>query len=176
MVTVELLIILQLHDKPFPIKFLLKCEPCCVASVSPPAIQATLTTYKSSMISTKSEVFTLPIRQNSAKSVNGVNPKKNNSELYSHNLGSSDITDDWIRIFGSYSGTQTSQTALPAFGETFKIYSSNTEENSASHVKVEECSGHADTRSKRLATILPGVIRHTSHPDRSLAYYYSDRG
>ena len=32
-----------------------------------------------------------------------------------------------------------------------------------SPAKVEECSGHAEKRSKRIGTILPGVIRHTSH-------------
>ena len=134
------------------------------------------------MFSTKSEVFTLPIRQNS---VNSVKTNKNEIEQHSHNLSSSDITDDWIRIFGSYSGTQTSQTALPAFGETFQNTSSNCTKNQempASHGRVGNCSGHVDNRvghvdrtSATLATILPGVIRHTSQPERLLAYYYTDR-
>ena len=103
----------------------------------------------------------------------------NLTELSSDNLSSGDITDEWIRIFDSYSGSQTNQTSLPAFGETFQntsFDSSKKKEIPAIHAKVEECSGHFDKSSKTLATILPGVIRHTSHPDRSLAYYYSYRG
>ena len=33
-----------------------------------------------------------------------------------------------------------------------------------------------NTKNDRVATITPGVIRHTSQPDISLAYYYCYRG
>ena len=36
-----------------------------------------------------------------------------------------------------------------------------------------EKEGHLQKPEARLARILPGVIRHTSCPDRSLAYYYN---
>ena len=117
------------------------------------------------MFSTKSEVSAHPMTE----------PRKNETQLHCNSLNSSDITDEWIRIFDSYSGTQTSQTALPAFGETFQN-TFNSPKKQESPAKVEGCSEHANKRSNRLGTILPGVIRHTSHPERSLAYYYSDRG
>jgi hypothetical protein len=62
---------------------------------------------------------------------------------------------------------------LPAFGEIFGNTSSNStkkQEMPASHGQVEEYSENIDIRS---AT--PGVIRHTSQPERLLAYYYTNR-
>jgi hypothetical protein len=125
------------------------------------------------MFSTKSEVFS----QTMTDGQNCRNPKKNETQLHCNSLCSGDITDEWIRLFDSYSGAQTNQT-LPPFGETFENTYSNSpkeQENPASHAKVEEFCND-EKKSKRLPTILPGVIRHTSHPERSLAYYYSDRG
>ena len=43
-------------------------------------------------------------------------------------------------------------------------------------VEVEHTLGTVDEKEKTMmATILPGVIRHTSRPHTSLAYYYSYR-
>ena len=118
------------------------------------------------MFSTKSEVSAHPMTE----------PRKNETQLHCNSLNSSDITDEWIRIFDSYSGTQTSQTALPAFGETLGNTYSPKKQEIPTKGAVEECSWNDDKRYNRLGTILPGVIRHTSQPERSLAYYYSDRG
>ena len=124
------------------------------------------------MFSTKSKVFapTMTDGQSCGK------PKKNEAQLYSNSFSSNDITDELLRIFDSYSGTQTSQTALPAFGETLGNTYSPKKQEIPTKGAVEECSRNDDKRYNRLGTILPGVIRHNSQPERSLAYYCSDRG
>jgi hypothetical protein len=69
------------------------------------------------MFSTKTEVFAEPMtdRQTLLK------PKNNETmKPYSHNLSPSDTAEEWNRIFDSYSGSQTNQSALPSFGETFQ--------------------------------------------------------
>ena len=105
-----------------------------------------------------------------------VKPMNSDTEPFPHNLGKSDITEDWIRIFGSYSGSQTDQAPLPSFGKAFENTLSDSVKKQEIPTNPAECSGYVDKRSKTVATIMPGVIRHTSHPDRSLAYYYSYRG
>ena len=116
------------------------------------------------MFSTKTGVFAQPMadRQTMVKPLN--------------NSDTSDITEEWIRIFEQASHHH----PLPAFGEAFENTSSDISEKqqviTGSQAKAEECSENVEKRSKTLATILPGVIRHTSHPERSLAYYYSYRG
>ena len=84
-----------------------------IASVSSPAIPDTLTI----MFSTKTEVFAQAMtdRQTLVKPVN------NETGPYSNNLSPSDTIEEWNRIFDSYAGSQTNQSALPSFGENFKI-------------------------------------------------------
>ena len=138
-----------------------------IASVSSPGTPDTVTI----MFSTKTKVFAQAMTDRQTL----VKPKNNETEPYSNNLSPS---EEWNRIFDSYSGSQANQSALPSFGEAFENTSPNfakKPEIPAIHAKVEECSENVDKISKTLATILPGVIRHTSHPDRSLAYYYSYR-
>ena len=54
---------------------------------------------------------------------------------------------------------------LPSFGTSFQ--------NTAFHVKRTENMDKQVKSEEGLPNIVPGVIRHTSQPDRSLAYYFS---
>ena len=115
------------------------------------------------MFSTKTGVFAQPMTDRQTL----VKPMSNSD--------TSDITEEWIRIFDQASHHH----PLPSFGEAFEntaTDSAKKQEIPASYAKVEEVSWHVDERSKTLPTVLAGVIRHTSHPERSLAYYYSYRG
>ena len=67
---------------------------------------------------------------------------------------------------------QESRDKLPSFGDTFVSfnYTKKPEESIAvQHVE------NVDEKDAAVATIWPGVIRHTSRPDTSLAYYYKYR-
>ena len=71
----------------------------------------------------------------------------------------------WLSV-ASHAG----QNTLPSFGDDLdkKLF--------VVEVEVEHTLGTVDEKEKTMmATILPGVIRHTSRPHTSLAYYYSYR-
>ena len=71
----------------------------------------------------------------------------------------------WLSV-----ASHASQNTLPAFGDDLdkKLFVVEVE------VEVEHTLGTVDEKEKTMmATILPRVIRHTSRPHTSIAYYYS---
>ena len=122
-------------------------------SPTPPALEDTLVhTIPANMFSTKVELFTedLPIK-----------PEPEPCQVHASDLEGQDLS--WLvdSLF-----TNSHHSTVPACRSPGHVNNSNSE-------IVKLTSDSEDGREPKLPTILPGGIRHTSNPDRSLAYYYS---
>ena len=67
---------------------------------------------------------------------------------------------------------QDSRNKLPSFGDTFVSF--NYTKKAEESIEVHHVE-NVDEKDAAVATIWPGVIRHTSRPYTSLAYYYKYR-
>ena len=85
------------------------------------------------------------------------------------NLETGDLEDwDWI-IEAALASTSASKAFTDLSAKTDDKTDGVNQENNGVNKEV-------NTNNYRVATITPGVIRHTSQPDISLAYYYCYRG